>query len=139
MYYPYSRGKQIAESLNKFGKLIVEIFKDKQLEFLQGLLQSHDGPPEYSVLKSNLSGLTSEDKDLILAHVTNAIINGLHDWFLELEYSFMDKGGISFIVDGVDITSKSDGLNAEILGENGWERRFSKFPMLDDLEKKYDL
>jgi hypothetical protein len=118
------------EKLESLGKEIIENLRDLSIEeylaIKKGSLKSRDAQNIYKMFSS----VNKEDQDKIDKIVFNVIDRVLHNalWMFEQskDFTITDKNLIS---PNEDIVEESDGLSGELYREDGWIKKYSKFPL----------
>jgi len=110
---------------DQFGEFIVQNLRDRMFDDLEQLLSGSSKAPAVQKLQAQLSGFTSEQKQVLRDLVEDLTTTGMHD----LLFAISDSGGaVKVLVGGQDVAQLSDGLHGEIFGDDGWIVRFSKYP-----------
>jgi hypothetical protein len=118
----------MTKELDKFGRLVIDSLRDSSISNYLMLRDGRAAAPSIQTLMHDFASFTPEQKSVVDAIVSRLISLGLHDLLFGLQDAH-DRGfGIEVIVDGVNIAEKSEMLQGEPLGEDGWVIRFSKFP-----------
>jgi len=121
-------------SLDKFGKLLIEIFKDDGLFWYKKLCKGKIKWDNIQGLQNKVKALDSETQQLFAVYLGQSMISALHDFLHWIDNS----EDIRIFVDGKNITELSDGIHGELFTSDGWEARFSKYPIVDDELIKYN-
>lgn len=124
-------------AMEKFGKLVIETFKDNTVRAFEWYLTDYGAADQSRVLSAKIKDLPDETKDALRDCVIESAMTGVHDFLFGLEEAQNFGEGIDLTVDGIDIVSASDGLNYEIFGEDGFDAKFSQYPTGEDIEEKY--
>ena len=131
-----SKSEQIVAE--KFGRLIIEKMKDEPLQWFDVIVKGKAKSPKDRGFHKALAKLPKETLDLIRDCIIDATTTGIFDFLATLNEMNDFREGIQITVDGVDVFSvNDDGLHYELLGEDGWEAKFSKFPTSDEVDDKY--
>ena len=115
-------------SLEKFGRLVIETIRDKPIHHHILMQQGHWKTPAVQELQRALASLPPEQKELMLKAVTDAVDTALHYFLMALQEAHDREQGIEVRVDGENIAERSGMLHGEHFGEEGWIAKFSKFP-----------
>jgi len=115
------------ETLNKFGKFLVENLRDSGINFLEGLLSSHWKSKESIILQTDLQSFTDKQKNIVRQVVVRVIDRAIHDFLFAVSEQVDFDNDIQIKVDKKNIVDISDGLAGEIYGEDGWFTKFSKY------------
>ncbi|WP_111684371.1 DUF6547 family protein [Winogradskyella tangerina] len=114
------------DTLDKFGKLIVEKLRDKQIDKFQGLLQGKWRDKESKDLHAKLSKLSQEQKQVVADVLEEALEGAMHDFLFAIQESANLDTELKVYMDNKNVAELSDGLHGEIFGEEGWVHRFSR-------------
>jgi hypothetical protein len=114
-------------SLEKFGKFIVENFRDRAIEQHMTMQAGRLRSPTIQKLQADLLALSVEQRKLVLQIVTDAVDVATHDILLAIQDAHDRHLGIEITVDGANVAKASGMLQGEPLGEKGWIERFSKY------------
>ena len=115
------------ESLDKFGNLIVENLRDKQIDWFRGLIQGKWRSQESKELHDKLSKLTQEEKQVVADVLEKVLEKSMHDFLFAIQESNDIDSGLKVFMDGENVAELSDGLHGEIFTEDGWIERFSRY------------
>ena len=124
-------------AVEKFGKLVIECFKDNAVDTFEWFLTDRGAPDLNRVLSARIKDIPDETKDALRDCVIQSVMTGVHDFLHGLEVAQDFGEGIEVTVDGINIVQASDGLNYEIFGEDGFDAKFSNYPTGDAIEEKY--
>ena len=114
--------------LDKFGEFFVQNFRDKALQNLQFLFEQKWKAPSLQDLQGRLAALREAERDLVYELVDDILTTAMHDLLFAIQESHDFGEGIEVLVDGKPVAGLSDGLHGEIFCDNGWIKRFSKYP-----------
>lgn len=115
------------ESLDKFGNLIVENLRDKQIDWFRGLIQGKWRSQESKELHDKLSKLTQEEKQVVADVLEKVLEKSMHDFLFAVQESNDIDSGLKVFMDGENVAELSDDLHGEIFTEDGWIERFSRY------------
>ncbi len=115
------------KSLDKFGKLVIENMRDKQIDFVNSLFENKWKSEELVELQNKLSEFDAKEQLIIKQMVEILLTNTMHDFLFALQDSHDSEEKLDIIVDQKELICLSDGLHGEIFGDEGWIVRFSKF------------
>ena len=121
------------DQLDAFGQAVVEHLRDRPIEFYDNLAAGLWKAPSLFGLQSQIQALGEHERALLRRCLIEAIDHGIHDFLFRLQGDGPGLAHIDVLVDGVDIVPLSDGIHAEIFGEDGWFDRFSKFGESSDM------
>ncbi|MBN7817018.1 DUF6547 family protein [Algoriphagus pacificus] len=121
--------------LDKFGKLIVEKLRDKQIDWFRGLIQGKWRSQESKELHAKLSKLTQDQKQVVADVLEKVLENSMHDFLFAIQESNDLDSGLKVFMDGENVAELSDGLHGEIFTEDGWVQRFSRHKSVFENEK----
>ncbi len=116
----------MSDTLDKFGRLIVDKLKDKQIDWFKGLIQGKWSSQESKELHAKLSKLTQEEKQVVADVLEKVLENSMHDFLFAIQESNDLDSGLKVFMDGENVAELSDGLHGEIFTEEGWIERFSR-------------
>lgn len=114
------------EALDQFGRFIVVNLRDKAID---QHIQLRDGKlkgESVQDLQNQVALLTTEQKDLMLRVMKDAIDTAMHDLLFAIQDAHDRNQGIEIIVSGTNVAEASGMLNGEPLGPDGWIVRFSQ-------------
>lgn len=114
--------------LDKAGSFLMKHLRDRGIRFAEGLVAGQRRAPALAELQVRIGDLTPEVKVLLRSVVVESIDVALHDFLHALVEASDFDDGIALRCDDIDIAARSDGLPGEVFGDDGWIRRFSKFP-----------
>jgi hypothetical protein len=115
------------DQLDRFGRFLVESLRDPALELAEGLLEQRWKAPALATLQKQLALLTEDQRQLVFECVRRSVDNGIHDFLFALQERTDEGDGVTVTTGGVEVSSMSDGLHGEPLGDGGWYARFSRF------------
>ena len=114
-------------TLDKFGKIIVENLRDKAIHQYHLLEEGKLKAPKLQELQSEINSLNSQQKKLIERVVMDALDVAMHDFLFAIQDCHDRDTGISILVDGENIAAESGMLNGEHIGAGGWIDKYSRF------------
>lgn len=114
------------ELLRKFGEFAMVHLRDRAIEHAERTLAGKWAAPSKLRLQAELAKLTPAQRALVLRVVRCSIDAGIHD-FLFAVSELEGANSVAITVEGVDVTSLSDGVYAEHVGTEGWEASFSRY------------
>ncbi|WP_088341940.1 DUF6547 family protein [Robiginitalea sediminis] len=114
------------DPLDKFGKLVVEKLRDKQIDAFQGLIKGKWRDKKSKELHAKLSKFTLNQKQVVADVLEEALENAMHDFLFAIQESNDLDDGLKVYMNGKNVAELSDGLHGEIFGEEGWVHRFSR-------------
>ena len=114
-------------TLNKFGAFLVENLRDKGIYFAEGLLTKHWKAPELLKIQNELQSFSESQREITRQVVMKAIDHAIHGFLFAISEQADFDDEIQIIVDKQNITELSDGLHGEPYGEEGWNKKFSKY------------
>jgi len=120
------------DQLDTFGQIVVENLRDRAIEFYDILAAAQWKAPSLFNLQEELKTLGEHERTLLRRCIIAALEHGIHDFLFSLQEDRPGIAHVEIFVDGVSIIPLSDGLQAEIFGEDGWFDRFSKFGVPPD-------
>jgi len=115
------------ETLNKFGKFLVENLRDSGINFSEGLLINHWKAQELISLQNDLQSFSDNQKDIVRRVVVRTIDRAIHDFLFAIAEQADFDNEIQIMVDNKNIADISDGLAGELYSEDGWFTKFSKY------------
>jgi hypothetical protein len=121
--------------LDKFGKIIIDNLRDKQIDYFKGLLEDKWKAEELKELQQKLKQFNQEERKILNELIENILTNSIHDFLFSIqENSDLDKG-LEILIDNENVVTLSDGLHGEIFGDEGWIQRFSKYKSENEEER----
>ncbi len=114
------------ESLDKFGRFVMEQLRDKALGKLDLLITPHRSP-SYAALQRELAGLSERKRAMVQECVRICIDSAIHDFLFKIQERADFENDIQIFVDGRNVVKLSDGIHGEPFGEDGWQARFSHY------------
>jgi len=113
--------------LDKFGKIIIDNLRDKQIDYFKGLLEDKWKAEDLKELQQKLKQFNQEERKVLNELIENILTHSIHDFLFSIqENSDLDKG-LEILIDNENIATLSDGLHGEIFGDEGWIQKFSKY------------
>jgi hypothetical protein len=133
----FAKYKEISMSqeLDHFGKIIIRNMRDKQIEYVEGLLDGKWKAPELLVLQNKLHKLNKDQKELLMNLVEEITTNAMHDLLFELQEYHNSENAIEILVNSKNIVDLSDGIHGEIFGKDGWIDRFSSIKSKKEIDR----
>ena len=115
------------EILDDFGEMVVENCVDSVLEHFESLKSKENLPIVYETKKFFLDSLTEKQYSLFRIMLISSIEMSIFELFNIFEEN--EEFKIIYEEDGkqVDLVKISEMLKAELMIENGWIDRFSKY------------
>jgi hypothetical protein len=126
------------EKLDLLGRFVIESLYDRALDYYDRLVYGLWKSAKLIALHEQLTMLNAAQQELVKQCVKDAIDTGVHDFLFRLhevaDVVAADYKGhrIQLLVDGVDATAISDGLQGELYGKEGWIAKYSQYAP-DDL------
>jgi hypothetical protein len=111
--------------VDKFGKFIVKNFRDKGIDFAEGLLQKHWKAPSLIDIQNEIANLDDNQKITFIKAVTQTIDSAIHDFLFALQEQADFDNDIQILVDGKNIVELSDGIHGEAYSDEGWFAKYS--------------
>ncbi len=119
------------KELDKFGAFFVQNFRDKALDNLLFLFDRRWKAPALQDLQNKIADLNQDQKNLVQELVDDILTTAMHDVLFAFQEYHDGGAGIEILVNDKLIAGFSDGLHGEIFGDDGWIKRYSKFPYTD--------
>ena len=119
--------KSRRESLDTFGKFLMEHLRDRAIDYYDGLASGHWKAPSLAQLQTDLQLLDERQRSIARRCVVSAVDHALHDFLFALQERADFENDIQIFVDGANIAQLSDGLQFALFTDEGWPARFSKF------------
>lgn len=113
--------------VDAFGMMIMEM-RDRGISFYDMLAEGKWKAPALQALQQDLASLSPETRETTRKCVVRTLENAIHDFLFALQEAHDRNSGLAVTVDGVDVAEKSDGLQGEPYGRNGWIAKFSRYP-----------
>lgn len=123
------------ESLEKFGKIIIENLRDKQIDFYRGLLTEKWKAEDLKDLQKKLKTIDKKDKETINDLVDELLTHAIHDLLFAIQENHDLENGLEILVDNKNVAELSDGLHGEIFSDDGWIQKFSKYKSDKETER----
>lgn len=117
----------MSQSLDVFGKFIIENMFDEGRERYERLLQQSIRSEGAQGLQHRLAKLSEEHQLLTGEIVEDVLTTALHAFLFALQEENDLDQRIDLRVNGENIADVSDGLQGEIFLEDGWIQRFSRY------------
>ncbi|MFB9077979.1 hypothetical protein ACFFLS_04835 [Flavobacterium procerum] len=112
--------------LDKFGKFMMQNFRDKGIHFAKGLLAQQSKAPDLQELQNVLSTLTEVQKDAVIKTITETIDRAMHDFLFALQEQADFDNEIQILVDEQNVVELSDGIHGEAYSDDGWIAKHSQ-------------
>lgn len=112
--------------LEKFGRFVMDHLRDRALHHAELMLSGHWKAPSLMRIQAELSALSPVHRQMVFRVVRSCVDASIHDFLFAVD----ERGGtgdVSICVDGVDVTTLSDGIHAEHVGIDGWDALYSKY------------
>jgi len=121
--------------LDKFGKIIIDNLRDKQIDYFKGLLEDKWKAEDLKELQQKLKQFNQEERKILNELIENILTHSIHDFLFSIqENSDLDKG-LEILIDNENVATLSDGLHGEIFGDEGWIQKFSKYKSESENER----
>lgn len=117
---------RVGPQADKFGRFLVEKFRDEGLDFYDGLAASRWKSPSLQELQFALTSLSDEQRNIVRHCVIAALDSGLGNFLGALELAHETGDGIEVLVDGENVVNQSDGLAGELWSDRGWLKKYSR-------------
>jgi hypothetical protein len=118
-------------SIDKFGKFLVENLRDRGIQSAEFLLENKWKAPSLQELQLELSKLSDAQKGIVMQTVTQSIDTAIHDFLFAIQEKFDFDNDIQIFVDNQNIVELSDGVHGEAYTDEGWNAKFSKYGYID--------
>jgi hypothetical protein len=125
-YEPAGGVMKVGPQGDQFGAFVVANFRDRALDFFDGLARGHWKSARTQPLQAALARMTPEQRAVVRRCVQAAVDSGLHDFLFALGEEYDRGQGIVVLVTGHNVAEQSDGLHGELFGDDGWLVRHSK-------------
>jgi hypothetical protein len=112
-------------SLDKFGKFIMENCRDHGIEFSAGLLNNKWKSDHVQDVQTEISQLSENQKQALQKAFTIVLDVAIHNFLFALQDGFNDD--IQILVDSKNLVNLSDGIHGEPYSDEGWQAKYSKF------------
>ena len=121
--------------LDKFGKIIIDNLRDKQIDYFKGLLEDKWKAEELKELQQKMKQFNQEERKILNELIENILTHSIHDFLFSIqENSDLDKG-LEILIANENVATLSDGLHGEIFGDEGWIQKFSKYKSESENER----
>jgi hypothetical protein len=115
------------DSLDKFGKFIVENLRDHAINYAELLLKNHWRAPSLLDLQAQLGNFSADQKETVKATVIATSDRAIHSFLIKLQERANFENEIQIIVNGENVVELSDGIHAEAYSDEGWYAKYSKY------------
>lgn len=115
------------EKMDPFGKLVMEKLRDISIELCEGLLDARYDSPGHKEMQREIESFSPKQKEVFLKCITYCIDGGINDFLANLDKASRKTKDINISVKNENILHLTESLNHELYGENGWQKRFSKY------------
>jgi hypothetical protein len=112
--------------LDAFGRFVTANLRDKAFDTADQLLEGRSKAPRRSKLQADLARLTAEQRDVARRLVRSAVDSAIHDFLFALQEINDRDQSIQVLARGANVAAKSDGLQGEPSGDQGWDAKFSR-------------
>ena len=113
-------------SLDKFGRFLMEHFRDHAIDDVDTLLAAGWKAPGVQALQTELVGFTEEQRAVVRRCLITCVDGAIHAFLFKLQERSDFEDDLQVLVDGKNVAILSDGIHGEPFGEEGWQARFSK-------------
>ena len=113
------------DELDVLGQFLMKHLRDRGISKVEGLLTGHWKAPGLKRLQRDLGALTPEQQDLVRRAVISSLDTALHAFLFAVQEQTDLDGPIAITVRGENVARMSDGLQGELVTEDGWFARFS--------------
>lgn len=129
------------DKMQAFGQFLVEHLRDRAFEHFD-LLQGANASLNFLLqerLRTTLAPWNAEQQETVRLCISQAVEGAIHDFLFALQEIYdhtenpPSSHHIQILVDGTDIVELSDGIYAEMHGEDGWIQRYSTIPSYSDV------
>lgn len=132
----YNTALRSSGGLDRFGEILIKTMKDSPLHWLDSIMNKQI--PVSNKFEQELQTLDNRAQKLLKFLTTKYIIEGIHDFLIEIEDDEFSHNNIKIYINQKNILDyPTDNLHAEVVGEMGWDDRFSAFPSLDELHASF--
>ncbi len=115
------------DKVDVLGKLVMEKLRDISIELCEGMTESRYDSPGHKEIQNEIESFTPEQKEILIKCVSYCIDGGINDFLFNLDKESRKSKKLSISVNGKNISELTDGLNRELYGESGWQKRLSKY------------
>jgi hypothetical protein len=120
------------ETLDKFGKFVINVLRDKQIDHFNGLIEGKWRSKKAQRLYHKLSKFDRDEKKVIADVVEDILTNATHDLLFAIQVENSLETGLKVMMDNKNVAELSDGLHGELFEDQGWIQRFSKYQPLSE-------
>ncbi|MHA1556028.1 MAG: hypothetical protein ACTSPM_03755 [Candidatus Heimdallarchaeota archaeon] len=113
--------------LDKFGEFLVSNLRDSAIDFFDKLLVGYWKPTALQTIQKDLKEFSSEQRETIRKSFVAGIDTAIHDFLFALEENYETTKDIEISVEGTNIVTLSEGLHSELLNDEGWFLKFSRY------------
>ncbi len=118
--------------LDRFGEIVIHNLRDSPIEAAELLMANRvivDKDPQLLAMQDQLAQLGESQRELIRQLLDYTSTVAIHDFLSELQHAAEDN--LELIIDDVEVIEESDGIQNELLEEDGWIERFSRYNTMD--------
>ena len=119
------------DSCDKFGKFLVENFRDKGIHHAESLLAGIWKAPALQDIQIGLSTLSITQKEIVKKAVISTLDSAIHDFLFALQEQADYTNEIQIIVNNNNIVDLSDGIHGEAYSDEGWYAKYSKYEVIE--------
>ncbi|RFZ95187.1 hypothetical protein D0C36_06575 [Mucilaginibacter conchicola] len=118
-------------SLDKFGKFLVENLRDSGINHFELLLKAQWKAPALQSIQNELGELSDSQTETVKKAFIASIDSAIHDFLFALQEQADFKNEIRIMVDNNNIAELSDGIHGESYSDDGWNAKYSKYEMIE--------
>jgi 3-hydroxyisobutyrate dehydrogenase-like beta-hydroxyacid dehydrogenase len=122
---PVNGGKN-SEALAKFGRFMVENFRDRALDSYVMVRNGRAAAPALQKLKADFATWSPDVRAAVDDIVLHVVDSALHDVLRGFQEAHDLNQGIQVTVDGSVVAAESGMLHGEMFGDDGWVAQFSR-------------
>ena len=118
--------------LDRFGEIVIQNLRDSPIEAAEILMANRakvDAVSKIAELQDQLAQLDESQRELIRQLLDYTSTVAIHDFLSELQHAADEN--VELIIDDVEVIEESDGIQNELLSEDGWIERFSRYNTMD--------
>lgn len=118
--------------LDRFGEIIIKNLRDSPIEATELLMAGRakvENDSQLALMQDQLVQLGESQRELIRQLLDYTSTIAIHDFISELQNA--NDEGLEVIIDDVNVIEESDEVQNQLLDEDGWIERFSRYNTMD--------
>lgn len=118
--------------LDRLGEIVIKNLRDSPIEAAELLMANRakvDESSQLSLIQDQLAQLGESQRELIRQLLDYTSTIAIHDFISELQHA--NDEGVEVVIDDVNVIEESDDVQNQLLDEDGWIERFSRYNTMD--------